>query len=106
MNNTERAERALNALLDENDDANDLDLERNIFICDDDNAADLDIPPSLIPIASAIIALHAMLSRDALTMRMLSYSLCPLHHIDYAICFDDDDDECRPIRMMHPDHDT
>jgi hypothetical protein len=40
-------------------------------------------------------------------MRMrLDYSLCPLHACDYAICFDDNDDECEIIRTMHPEHDT
>ena len=45
-------------------------------------------------------------SREYLTKLLLDNSLCPLHCIDYAICFDDDDDECLAIRMIHPDHDT
>lgn len=44
--------------------------------------------------------------RDILTEYALSLSLCPLHLIDYAICFDDDDDECAAIRTIHPTHDT
>lgn len=44
--------------------------------------------------------------RDDITNLALSHSLCPLHMIDYAICFDDDDDECATIRAIHPSHDT
>lgn len=45
-------------------------------------------------------------NRDELTDALLSFSLCPLHAIDYAICFDDDDADCAMIRMIHPSHDT
>ena len=45
-------------------------------------------------------------SRDDLTTMLLDNSLCPLHAIDYAICFDDDDPDCAAIRMIHPSHDT
>lgn len=45
-------------------------------------------------------------NRDELTDTLLSFSLCPLHAIDYAICFDDDDADCAMIRMIHPSHDT
>lgn len=44
--------------------------------------------------------------RDELTAMLLADSLCPMHAIDYAICFDDDDDECAAIRLIHPSHDT
>ena len=44
--------------------------------------------------------------RELLTTALLDFSLCPLHRIDYAICFDDDDPECAPIRDIHPSHDT
>lgn len=43
---------------------------------------------------------------DRMTAMLLDNSLCPLHAIDYAICFDDDDDECAQIRTIHPSHDT
>lgn len=36
----------------------------------------------------------------------LAESLCPMHFIDYAICFDDNDPECAAIRHIHPSHDT
>jgi hypothetical protein len=45
-------------------------------------------------------------SRDDLTRLLLDNSLCPLHAIDYAICFDDDDPDCTAIRTIHPSHDT
>jgi len=44
--------------------------------------------------------------REYLTALRLAYSLCPLHAIDYAICFDDDDVECAGIRIVHPGHDS
>ena len=43
---------------------------------------------------------------DDLTNLLLSLSLCPMHRIDYAICFDDESPECAAIRMIHPNHDT
>jgi len=46
------------------------------------------------------------LTREYLTHLALSLSLCPIHLIDYAICFDDDDAECAQIRQIHPTHDT
>lgn len=46
-------------------------------------------------------------SRDDLSQLALDYSLCPLHFIDFAICFDDDDPDCEPIRIIFPhSHDT
>lgn len=36
----------------------------------------------------------------------LADSLCPIHFIDYAICFDDANPECEIIRAIHPSHDT
>jgi hypothetical protein len=44
--------------------------------------------------------------REYLTSLRLAYSLCPLHAVDYAICFDDDVEECAVIRIIHPGHDT
>lgn len=45
-------------------------------------------------------------SRQRLSLMLLSYSLCPMHHTDYAICFDDNDSECESIRALFPSHDT
>jgi hypothetical protein len=44
--------------------------------------------------------------RTRLSMLMLDESLCPMHAIDYAICFDDDDPDCATIRAFFPSHDT
>ena len=43
---------------------------------------------------------------ELITQLRLDHSLCPLHAIDYAICFDDNDAECAAIRLIHPDHDS
>jgi hypothetical protein len=46
---------------------------------------------------------------DAITARsllLLDYSLCPLHRIDYAACFDDLEPDCAQIRALFPSHDT
>lgn len=48
----------------------------------------------------------AAFDTETLTEILLQYSLCPIHHCDYAICFDDDDAECAQIRAIHPGHDT
>lgn len=46
-------------------------------------------------------------ARDTLTTMLLDESLCPLHAIDFAICFDDDDPTCAQIRAIYPySHDT
>jgi hypothetical protein len=49
---------------------------------------------------------HDETSRQRLSMMLLDFSLCPLHAIDYAICFDDDNPECATIRALFPSHDT
>lgn len=43
---------------------------------------------------------------QTLSMLCLDFSLCPMHAYDYAICFDDDDPTCAPIRACFPNHDT
>lgn len=44
--------------------------------------------------------------REMLTDACLSLSLCPVHLIDYAICFDDEPDACAAVRLIHPTHDS
>ena len=44
--------------------------------------------------------------RHELSELALSLSLCPMHLIDYAICFDDENDECALLRSFFPLHDT
>lgn len=106
--NTDRIN-AINALIALDDD-NDLlsHITRELLICDDASTIDESIAdePRLAPIAHAIQSIIIDLDRDELTAMRLDYSLCPLHACDYAICFDDDDAECAPIRTIHPTHDT
>lgn len=45
-------------------------------------------------------------SRDQVTDLALSHSLCPVHFLDYAICFDNRTVECEQVRLIHPSHDT
>ena len=45
-------------------------------------------------------------NRQFLSMLALDHSLCPMHMIDYAICFDDADPDCSQIRAYFPAHDT
>lgn len=49
---------------------------------------------------------YAELTRHAYSELLLDHSLCPMHAIDYAICFDDDNAECATIRQYFPSHDT
>ncbi len=68
-------------------------------------------PDSESDATDALRALVATLEGDPFQRHdfselLLDFSLCPMHRIDYAICFDDDDDECATIRAYFPDHDT
>lgn len=89
--NLSNAQREMLMMLDMTDD----DI---LDACTDESLSILDLRRSLICLRS--------LNREQLTELALSHSLCPLHLIDYAICFDDDDAECAPIRTIHPSHDT
>lgn len=45
--------------------------------------------------------------RDELSEIAMELSLCPMHFIDWAACFDDERDECAAIRAIFPySHDT
>lgn len=74
---------------------------RQLLIDHDDLCPDIDHTMRDI-IRSTIMHLDP----DSLARARLDESLCPLHAIDYAICFDDDDDECALIRDIFPSHDT
>lgn len=103
INHTERIEQLL---ID--DDLN-ADL-RNMLIAldrddDDEILASCDSPATR-DLADMLETLHAMRTADLARLR-LAYSLCPIHAIDFAICFDDDDPDCAQIRSIFPDeHDT
>jgi hypothetical protein len=55
---------------------------------------------------AAATAPYSESMRHRLSELLLSHSLCPMHHCDYAICFDDESDECATIRAYFPSHDT
>jgi hypothetical protein len=47
------------------------------------------------------------MARDLVSEMAMSLSLCPVHFIDWAICFDDEDPECGQVRAIFPQsHDT
>ena len=46
-------------------------------------------------------------SRDEVSELAMSLSLCPIHFVDWAICFDDEDPTCEQVRLIFPiGHDT
>jgi len=58
-------------------------------------------------ICDGIIYTDTEYQRDSLSHLAMKLSLCPLHFVDWAICFDDEDPECSQIREIFPDcHDT
>ena len=83
------------------------------LLCDDDEMPDdlelLDAATfDALRDALALLKSHLdnSFARETLTTLALDQSLCPMHFTDYAICFDDRDDECAAIRLIHPSHDT
>lgn len=45
--------------------------------------------------------------RDEVSQLAMDLSLCPMHFVDWAICFDDEDPTCEQIRAVFPhSHDT
>lgn len=97
---------------------NDALLEAQLFIRDnfDLNGMGLasDSGYDNLPIALATKILEDLkiiwddeFSRDRLSEWAMGMSLCPMHFVDWAICFDDDDVQCRAIRKCFPNsHDT
>lgn len=78
---------------------------------DDDIDFDDDLLETMIEHANRLHDAYQLIlaepdNRDILTEIALALSLCPLHLCDYAICFDDENDECATIRLIHPSHDT
>jgi len=97
INHTER----INALLIDDDFAFDLrEMLMTLELPDDPSS------PRTNDLALALESLRSLRTADLARLR-LEYSLCPIHAIDFAICFDDDDAECAQIRSIFPDeHDT
>jgi hypothetical protein len=89
----------MRALLIYPDESND-ELNRMLADCNDDPYT-ADALDDLRATRAAIAA-----DRELLTDIALQLSLCPIHLIDYAICFDDDDADCAAIRIIHPSHDS
>jgi hypothetical protein len=89
---------------------------RNLLITDIDDHptadeyCESDIAPQLASILDRAFrdatAQYHETARHRLSDLLLSYSLCPMHHTDYAICFDDENPECATIRAYFPSHDT
>lgn len=81
-------------------------LLRDALTYDDDDALPYDdaTTDDAIALLDAIDTIRS--DRDAVSTLRLELSLCPIHCCDYAICFDDDDDECASIRSAFPSHDT
>lgn len=73
-----------------------------------DDPFPLDAPDFIYDALRALLAMidAAPYQTDRMTALLLDNSLCPMHAIDYAICFDDDDPDCAAIRTIHPSHDT
>jgi hypothetical protein len=73
---------------------------------------DADLDPDELPFANPICAdINAIIlspfHHDELSHLALQQSLCPMHFIDFAICFDDDDPTCSQIRTIYAhSHDT
>jgi hypothetical protein len=104
MTNTKLAIAMINTMLehDDADDSNSMTM-RNLLIDLNDNDA-YDNPYATI----MRDCINALIDDDPHTLSMLrlDFSLCPMHAIDYAICFDDDDPDCAAIRNCFPNHDT
>jgi hypothetical protein len=64
------------------------------------------IDPEDPDVGDEVRDLVVALDRETLSVFALELSLCPLHLIDYAACFDDEDPECAAIRHCFPSHDT
>jgi hypothetical protein len=97
---------AIRALLAHDDDDNTNIAIRNLLIDRDDDLSDLYTPRPAEIERARFLALIDSLDRDSLSTLALDLSLCPLHMIDYAICFDDDDPECAAIRTCFPAYDS
>jgi hypothetical protein len=96
----------LNAIASADDDAP-LAIRELLISDDDHDRADASIEYTIARAdIDAICDLIDDLDRDALSLLLLDYSLCPMHRCDYAICFDDAEPECAAIRECFPSHDT
>lgn len=71
-----------------------------------DGLARLEKRAQLPPVIKSIYdAVYGLSDEDRFDLA-LSHSICPVHYVDYAICFADEDPECAEVRAQHPEHDT
>lgn len=76
------------------------DLTTFLLACDSDRHLDLIRCYERLKLAARV-------DRGEFSRLRMRYSLCPLHGIDWAICFNDQDEECRAIRVCFPnEYDT
>ena len=82
-----------------------------MMLCDDidelmnDDQYSRDIINAFIPIFDMINQPESSMIQYR-SILCLENSICPIHRCDYAICFDDDDDECAQLRAAFPLYDS
>ena len=78
-----------------------------MMLCDDidelmnDDQYSRDIINAFIPIFDMINQPESSMIQYR-SILCLENSICPIHRCDYAICFDDNDDECAQLRAAFP----
>jgi hypothetical protein len=104
MTNTKLALAMINTMLELDNDDLDNAMTMRDLLCD------LNDPDAYANPYATIMrdCINTLIDNDpqSISMLRLDFSLCPLHAIDYAICFDDDDPDCAAIRNAFPNHDT
>lgn len=73
---------------------------------DDEWNAPLPVCERMFDLYHALRSAPYKMGREEVTNLALEDSLCPIHFVDYAICFDDANTECNQVREIHPNHDT
>lgn len=109
MNQPTNPARRIDAIIDDASDALSAAIPTLLMLHPSDSIHSIDASELDRNDRRLLLELHTLLPTDDaahLFELMLSYSICPMHHIDYAICFDDDDPECAAIRIAEPTHDT
>jgi hypothetical protein len=80
------------------------DLRELLIDPDDLSVCNSPYAPELAVLVRALVDSDSPADRSELSETLLSVSLCPLHRVDYAICFEDGDEECAAIRAAFPLH--
>lgn len=84
----------------------DFDIARFLMDADSDRLTDLRRAHAVLV---ALAAEHPELPGfypgiDDLSKLAMEHSLCPIHFIDWAICFDDELEDCAQVRAIFPNH--